>query len=260
LKLNAFSEVEKLNKYQWTACIGFILATSFLYAFLTGSLVSLGWKEYLADSLVMTGCLLFFVLFLQKMHTYGMPVYVQIMIFFIAICGLPVLFMYLYLPDERFLLFSDSVPLRIFVGLLLTIIFVLWRKTHIAEELQEETLSGNKTGLAFSGNYADKITVRAGNGIKVIPVDDLLYIQAEGDYVSFVTDKGAWLKEETMKHVQEILSPSRFVRIHRSFIVNVAKINRIERYGQQQLIILNNGKSIRISVSGYRTLKETLQF
>jgi hypothetical protein len=253
-------EVEKSNKYQWTACLGFILATSFLYAFLTGSLVSLGWKEYLVDTLVITGCILFFVFFLQKMHVYGMPVYVQIMIFVIAICGLPVLAMYLYLPHERFLLFNEAIPLRVFVGILITIIFFCWRKTRIPAELTEETVQERKSGMAPSGDYADKITVRAGNGIKVIPVEELLFIEADGDYISLVTDNGSWLKEETMKHVQESLSPSRFVRIHRSFIVNVAKINRIERYGQQQLIILNNGKSIRISASGYRTLKETLRF
>ncbi len=253
-------EVEKLNKYQWTACLGFILATSFLYAFLLGSFVSLGWKEYLVDSLVITGCILFFVFFLQKMHVYGMPVYVQIMIFFIAVCGLPVLVMYLYLPHERFLLYYETIPLRIFVIILLTVIFGFWRKIRVTAELTEESDTEQKSGISTPVNYADKITVRAGNGIKVIPLEELLFIQADGDYISLVTEKGSWLKEETMKHVQDILPPSRFVRIHRSFIVNVAKINRIERYGQQQLIILNNGKSIRISASGYRTLKETLGF
>jgi len=252
--------VEKLNKYQWTACLGFALAISFLLAYLTGSLVSLGWKEYLIDALVLTGCVIFFVLFLQKMHVYGMPVYVQIIIFLVAICSLPVLALYFYLPHERFLLVYRIIPLRIFIGILVTAIFFLWRKTRITTELREESAQEIKKEMSSSADYTDKITVRAGNGIKVIPVEDLLFIQADGDYISLVTANGSWLKEETMKHVQEVLSPSQFVRIHRSFIVNVAKINRIERYGQQQLIILNNGKSIRISASGYRTLKETLGF
>jgi len=111
-----------------------------------------------------------------------------------------------------------------------------------------------------STEYPDKIVVRSRTGIKVIPVGDLLYIQADGDYVWLVSEEGKWLKEETMKHLQETLSPSQFVRIHRSFIVNVSKISRIERYGQQQLIILTNGKSVKISASGYRTLKEALGF
>ncbi|HOR11872.1 MAG TPA: LytTR family DNA-binding domain-containing protein [Bacteroidales bacterium] len=93
-----------------------------------------------------------------------------------------------------------------------------------------------------------------------MPVNELLYIQADGDYIWLVAKDGKWMKEETMKHMQETLSPTRFVRIHRSFIVNVGAISRIERYGQQQLIILTNGDSIRISTSGYRTLRDALGF
>jgi len=54
-----------------------------------------------------------------------------------------------------------------------------------------------------------------------------LYIQADGDYIWLVAKDGKWVKEETMKHMQETLSPSGFVRIHRSFIVNVSAISRI---------------------------------
>jgi DNA-binding LytR/AlgR family response regulator len=67
------------------------------------------------------------------------------------------------------------------------------------------------------------------------------------------------MKEQTMKSIQEQLSPFQFIRIHRSFIVNISSISRIERYGQQQLILLKNGHQVRISAPGYRLLKDALQ-
>ncbi len=189
-----------------------------------------------------------------------MPVYVQSVIFCSGVGGLPVLFMYFYLSQEQFLLYSQTIPLRIFITILLCVIFLMWKRT---QKTQGQTVSPEPHPISHAQpvrEYPDKILVRSGNGIKVIPTEDLLFIQADGDYVSLVTKEGKWLKEETMKHLQETLSPMQFVRIHRSFIVNVSRISRIERYGEQQYIILTNGESIRISATGYKTLKETLRF
>ncbi len=252
--------VERSGKYRITATAGVVLLTGLLFAYLTGSVVSFTWYEILADGIIMAFCMMVLGLFTQKMHAYGMPSYVQSLIFCAGITGIPVLAVYLYLDPVPFHHFARIIPLRVFISVLICLVFLLWRKSG---QVQKRTASPPRQPVVnppASRDYPDKVLVRTGNGIKVIPAEELLYIQADGDYIWLVTEEGKWLKEETMKHLQETLSPSGFVRIHRSFIVNVSRISRIERYGQQQLIVLTNGESVRISASGYRTLKEALGF
>ncbi|NLE05721.1 MAG: LytTR family transcriptional regulator, partial [Crenarchaeota archaeon] len=94
--------------------------------------------------------------------------------------------------------------------------------------------------------------------IKIIPLQDILYLQAEGDYVAIITGEGKCLKEQTMKYFEENLPKDRFIRIHRSYIVAVNAITRIEKDKQQQQVMLINKERIKISSTGYRILKERL--
>ncbi|MDD2289949.1 MAG: LytTR family DNA-binding domain-containing protein [Bacteroidales bacterium] len=237
-----------------------VLVTALLFAWLTGSLVSLAWFEILADALIIAACMTGLGLFTYKMDAYGMPPYVQSLIFFAGTAGIPVLAMYLYLDPAGFRHFVRIIPLRIFIVALICLVLSILKKARKDGKKEPPLVEKPLSAPLPSQEYQDKIVVRSGNGIRVIPVNDLLYIQADGDYIWLVAKDGKWMKEETMKHMQETLSPSGFVRIHRSFIVNVSAISRIERYGQQQLIILTNGDSIRISPSGYRTLRDALGF
>ena len=85
-------------------------------------------------------------------------------------------------------------------------------------------------------------------------------MKAESDYVHIFTEKGKYLKEQTMKFFEENLLPSRFVRVHRSYIVNVDAISRVELYEKQtQLLTLKNGMQIRMSQAGYKLLKSILK-
>ena len=104
----------------------------------------------------------------------------------------------------------------------------------------------------------DRITVRSGTKIKIIPLDSVIYIQADGDYISIHTPEGKWLKEQTMNYTENMLPPHSFVRIHRSYIVNIHHISRIERYGEKQLIVLHNNEKIKISAARYQLLKQIL--
>jgi len=104
----------------------------------------------------------------------------------------------------------------------------------------------------------ERITVKIGQKIKVIPVEDLLYLKAEDDYVSVVTAEGHWLKSERLKDFESGLPANVFARVHRSYIVNMGKISKIERYGQKQMLTLTNGKQIKISMTEYKVLKEKL--
>lgn len=101
--------------------------------------------------------------------------------------------------------------------------------------------------------------VKTGQRIHVILTSEIVYIQSDGDYVQIVTDQSKFLKEETMKYFEANLPNNLFVRVHRSYIVNLEKISRIETYEKNnQMLMLKNGDKIKASASGYRTLRDAL--
>ncbi len=105
----------------------------------------------------------------------------------------------------------------------------------------------------------DKIVVKSNNNIHVIPLKEVLFIESEDDYVMIHTKTGKHLKHQTMKYYEEHLSNSEFIRIHRSYIVRVAEINKIEKYGKDSYqVMLKNGKALKVSRSRYQELKTIL--
>lgn len=107
--------------------------------------------------------------------------------------------------------------------------------------------------------FIERIALKTGQKIHVILVPDIVYIQSNGDYVQLITENGKYIKEETMKYFEANLHPQKFVRIHRSYIVNVEKIARIELFEKNsQMLILKNGHQIKASTTGYKMLREVL--
>lgn len=105
----------------------------------------------------------------------------------------------------------------------------------------------------------ETISVKQNNQVHIISLDELFYIQADGDYVTLSTAKGNFLKEQTMKYFQKALPLERFVRIHRSYIVNIQQISSIDSQGKETYyVVLKNGISLKASVSGYQELKQKL--
>ena len=108
-------------------------------------------------------------------------------------------------------------------------------------------------------DYIERIAIKTGQKIHVILVPDIVYIQSDGDYVQLITEDGKYIKEETMKYFEANLHPQIFVRIHRSYIVNVEKIARIELFEKNsQMLMLKNGHQIKASTTGYKMLREVL--
>lgn len=106
-----------------------------------------------------------------------------------------------------------------------------------------------------------RIVVRKGNAINIITVDQLKYIEAQDDYVMIYHTAGKALKQQSMKYFEESLPPNDFVRVHRGFIVKVSEIKRIEPYGKDNHVaVLNSGEKLPVSRSGYKHLKEELNF
>jgi two-component system LytT family response regulator len=105
----------------------------------------------------------------------------------------------------------------------------------------------------------NKIFVKTGSRIDVIPVDEILHIEAEDDYVEIVTPKGKFLKKETMQFLENNLPRDTFLRVHRSSIVNLNQIDKIEKYAKESyLIILKSGERINVSKSRIKELRKQL--
>ena len=107
----------------------------------------------------------------------------------------------------------------------------------------------------------NRIVVRKANSINIIPVDNIRYVEAEDDYVMIFHSEGKALKQQTMKYYEDNLPKADFVRIHRSYIVKVEEIKRIEPYGKDNHIaILHSGDKLPVSRAGFKHLKEELNF
>ncbi len=107
----------------------------------------------------------------------------------------------------------------------------------------------------------NRVVVRKGNAINLIPVDNIRFVEAQDDYVMIHHAEGKALKQQTMKYYEVNLPRQDFVRVHRSYIVRVEEINKIEPYGKDNHVaILKSGQKLPVSRSGYKLLKEELNF
>ncbi len=116
-----------------------------------------------------------------------------------------------------------------------------------------------KQQLETDQESLDRVVTRLGSKITVIPVDNIWYIEAQDDYVMVYSDMGKHLKEKTMKYFEQHLPLNRFIRIHRSYIVNLSQITSVELYTKDtHLVTLKNGDKLRCSAEGYKRLRELI--
>ncbi len=112
---------------------------------------------------------------------------------------------------------------------------------------------------AQTPSQQNRIVVKDGNKIKIIPVHKIDYLEASDDYVKIVTGEGTFLKKRTMNFFEQSLSTHHFVRVHRSYIVNTQLITRIDPYEKDgHLLLLSTGAKLPVSKGGYTKLKEVL--
>lgn len=105
----------------------------------------------------------------------------------------------------------------------------------------------------------ERIVVKNGPQIKIIPVQQISHLEAYDDYVKIHTKEGVFLKNKTMTSFEKQLDPKQFVRVHRSFIAKVDQLAKIELLEKESYIAtLINGEKINISKSGYARLKQII--
>ncbi len=104
-----------------------------------------------------------------------------------------------------------------------------------------------------------RVVVKNGSNIRIIPVQDILYIEAYDDYVKIFTKDAYHLKKKTMSHFEQALDAKDFIRVHRSYILQIQQITRIEPFEKgSHVALLKNGIKIPLSRTGYAKLKEVL--
>jgi len=126
---------------------------------------------------------------------------------------------------------------------------------HIPPVKQE--LDGLVKSVEKRLEYLDRVIIKSGQKIQIIPIDALNYIEAQDDYTMLYTEKGNFLKQKTMKYFEENLDPKNFVRIHRSYIVKLSSVKQIDLLEKESYqVLLADGKKLPVSKSGYQNLKE----
>jgi len=101
--------------------------------------------------------------------------------------------------------------------------------------------------------------VREGTSVVIIPAAKLDYVEAQDDYVALVSQGKKHLKQQTISSLEAALDPSRFLRIHRSYIVNLERVARLEPYGKDSYVaVLADRVQLPVSRAGYSRLRAFL--
>jgi two-component system LytT family response regulator len=105
----------------------------------------------------------------------------------------------------------------------------------------------------------ERVLIRDGPQVHVLPVDRIDYVEAQDDYVCFKVEGKQYLKDQTLAAVEGSLDPNRFVRIHRSYLLNIDRIARVELYAKDSRVaILRDGRRLPVSRAGYARLQKLL--
>jgi two-component system LytT family response regulator len=126
--------------------------------------------------------------------------------------------------------------------------------------LQKNNLAQAVTATALQAPTSNnRIVVKDNGKIKIIPLQQLHYIEAADDYVKIFAADGHFLKKKTMQYFEDSLPPQEFIRIHRSYIVSAQLITRITPYEKESHIaLLTTGAQLPVSKAGYSKLKAVL--
>ncbi len=134
-----------------------------------------------------------------------------------------------------------------------------YKTKSVNGSLAEKNVQSLLETAAKQPDDKNRIVVKNGSDIRIVPVQDVMYIEAYDDYVKLFTKDAYYLKKKTMSYYEQVLDSSKFFRTHRSYIINLQELTKIEPLEKNTYIaILKNGKKIPLSRTGYTKLKETL--
>lgn len=227
---------------------------------------------------ILSGLLILLKSVVQYGHFSSMPIPQQFInysalgiLFVVCWLGLELLIMHLSISENDWDALSKTIPIRLVISFFVYGIFIMFFARVFENEkkaiqtddtiAKEDVVEMSDDASKHENNVEimERIAVKNGQKIEVVLVSEIIHLEAEGDYVMIHSTKGRFLKEQTMKSLEYSLPADKFVRVHRSNIVNVDFIAQIELYDKQtQLLKLKNGAQVRASLAGYKLLKKTL--
>jgi two-component system, LytTR family, response regulator len=138
-------------------------------------------------------------------------------------------------------------------------------KERFDKAMQKMMQQQNNTAKAITDTalqtpvQSNRIVVKDNGKIKIIPVARVQYLEAADDYVKIHTAEGVFLKKQTMQYFEDSLPGNEFIRVHRSCIINVQLISRIDPHEKDShLVLLTTGARLPVSKAGYGKLKDVL--
>lgn len=130
---------------------------------------------------------------------------------------------------------------------------------YLAQKKEDKSMVNALVDAVTKDMQLQRIVIRDGSKIRIVPLHEVIMLEAADDYVKIHTAKGAFLKKRTMQSFEANLPSSQFVRVHRSYIVNIAQITRIDPMEKENHVaLLKDGPSVPVSKAGYQKLKQTL--
>ncbi len=132
---------------------------------------------------------------------------------------------------------------------------------HARSEAQQAWAPANLAAAAREpGHYLDRIVVRDGTRVAIIPLTRFDYAEAEDDYVAIISQGRRHLKQQTIASLEAALDPARFVRIHRSYLVNLERVAKVEPFAKDSRVaVLTDGTRLPVSRAGYARLCAALE-
>ena len=128
-----------------------------------------------------------------------------------------------------------------------------------AQSSNKEEVKEKLPELLEFREHLTRIVVKTGHRIDIIDVKEILFLEAQDDYVEIHTGNQRLLKQQTMKYYERALDDKQFVRIHRRFIVNITAIDKLDKFGKETFLAqLKNGAQLSVSAAGYAKLKQVL--
>ena len=132
-----------------------------------------------------------------------------------------------------------------------------WLENH--EKKQPQPAVQNLLNHVTLQGENNRIVVKNGHQIRIIPMQEIIYLEAYDDYVKIIVAEGTFLKKQTMAYYENQFESNNFLRVHRSFLVQLNQITKVEPFEKNgHIAILKNGANIPLSGSGYGKLKEVL--
>lgn len=180
--------------------------------------------------------------------------------------GFEVLELLNYTPQVIFTTAFDEYAIRAFDFQAIDYLLKPFSEERFARSIEKIQTIPQSTKLELLANFPSKyeeeskrIVIKKGNEIHVLATNDIDFIEAHDDYVKLYQGEIYFQKKKTLSYYETVLERAGFIRIHRSFLVNTAKLTRIEAYDKtNHLAILTSGMRLPISRSAYPLLKEKL--